>query len=51
MDIVITRDCFRILADVVIIDLTHTDLVQHASTMTTHAMTIIVQDKARFLTK
>jgi hypothetical protein len=40
LDIVIIRDSFRTLTDIVIVDLTCTDLdlVQHASTMTTHAI-------------
>jgi hypothetical protein len=42
MDIVIIRDCFHTLTDVVIIDPTHTNLVQHASMMITHAMTIVI---------
>ncbi len=45
MDIVIIRDFFCTLADVVITDLTHIDLVQCASIMTMHATTIIVQEK------
>jgi len=45
VDIVITRDIFRILVDVVIVNLTHTNLVQHALT-TTHPTTVIAQNKA-----
>jgi len=45
-DIVITRDIFQTLVDVVIVNLIHTNLVQHASTMTTHPTTIIAQNKA-----
>jgi hypothetical protein len=32
--------------DVVIVDLTHTNIVQHVLTTTTHAVTIIAQNKA-----
>jgi hypothetical protein len=45
-DIVITRDIFQTLVDIVIVNLIHTNLVQHASTMTTHPTTIIAQNKA-----
>jgi len=46
MNIVITRDDFQTLVDVVIVDLTCTNLVQCASTMIVHVTTIVVQDKA-----
>ncbi len=46
MDIVITIDCFRTLANVVIADVIHTDSVQHVM-MTTHASRVVAQDKAR----
>jgi len=35
------------LANVVIVDLICRDLVQYVSTMTTHVITIVAQDKAR----
>jgi hypothetical protein len=47
MDIVITKENFRILADVFIANPTCIDLVQCVSMMTTHAMIVVVQDKAR----
>jgi hypothetical protein len=47
VDIVITRDSFQTLAVVVIADLTCPNLVQCASTMTTHASTTVAQDKAQ----
>jgi len=47
MDIIITKDSFRTLVDVVITNLTHIDLVQHASTTTMHGATVAAQDKAR----
>jgi hypothetical protein len=47
MDIVITRDNFQTLANIIIVDLIHPYLVQCAS-MTTHAVTIVVHDKAQF---
>jgi hypothetical protein len=46
VDIVITRDNFRTLADVVIVDLTHPNLVQCASTTIVHAATIVAQNRA-----
>jgi hypothetical protein len=46
MDIVITRDNFRALADVVIIDPTCIDLVQCDSTTTSHVGIVVAQDKA-----
>jgi hypothetical protein len=46
MDIVIIKDDFQTLANIVIIDLTCTDLVQHALTMTMHVTTIAIQDNA-----
>jgi hypothetical protein len=45
VDIVITKNDFQTLVDVVIVDLTCIDLVQCASTMIVHATTIVVQDK------
>jgi hypothetical protein len=44
MDIVITKDDLKILADIVIVDLTCTYLVQHALSTTMHAKTIATQD-------
>jgi hypothetical protein len=44
-DIVIIRDGFWILVDVVITNLIHTDLVEHVTT-TMHASRIVVQNKA-----
>jgi hypothetical protein len=45
MNIIITKDNFQTLRNVVIVDLTHTNLVQHVSMMTMQAATIVVQDK------
>jgi hypothetical protein len=42
MDMLITRDNFRTLMDVVIVDLIHTDMVQQSSMTTTHAMMMVV---------
>jgi len=47
MDIVITRDDFWTLTDIVIANLTHTNLVQHALTMTTQASIVATQNKAQ----
>jgi hypothetical protein len=47
MDIVITVDDFWTWSDVVIANLTRTNLVQGASTTIAHVATIVVQDKAR----
>ncbi len=44
MYIVITKDNFLTLADVVIVDLTCTNLVQCVSMMTAHVATIVTQD-------
>jgi len=45
VDIVITKDDFRTLVDVVIIDFTCTNLVQHVSTIT-HAIIVVAQNNA-----
>jgi len=45
IDIVITRNRFRTLVDVVIVDLTHINLVQQASMTTTHRATVATQNK------
>jgi hypothetical protein len=47
MDIVIARYKLWTLVNIIIVDLTHTNLVQWASTTTTHATIIIAQDKAQ----
>jgi hypothetical protein len=47
MDIVITRDGFQTLVDIIITDPTRTNLVQCASTTTTHVATIVAQNKTR----
>jgi hypothetical protein len=46
VDIVIIRNSFGTMANVFIIHLIHIDLVQCASTTTTHATTIVIQNKA-----
>jgi hypothetical protein len=51
VDVVITRDNFCTLANVVIADLTHIDLVQHALMMAAHVATIAIQYKAQSYTK
>jgi hypothetical protein len=45
--IVITRDGFWTLVDVVIVDPICRNLVQHVLTMTLHATTIAIQNKAQ----
>jgi hypothetical protein len=45
MDILITKNNFQTLMNVIIVDLTHTDMVQRTSIMTTHVMMLVVQDK------
>jgi hypothetical protein len=47
VDIVIIRDSLCTLVDVVIADLTHIDLVQHASTVISHVTIVAAQDKAQ----
>jgi hypothetical protein len=47
VDIIITIDNFQTLAIVVIVDLTHTNLVQCVLTMTTHLAIVVTQDKTR----
>jgi hypothetical protein len=48
VDIVITRNDFWTLANVVIATLICKDLVQHALLIIAHAITIVVQNKIRF---
>jgi hypothetical protein len=45
MDIVVTKDDFCILADIVIVNPTCIDLVQSTLSMIMHATTIVAQDK------
>jgi len=45
MDIVITKDDFWTLANIVIANPTHTNLVQLVLSMTMHVATIAAQDK------
>jgi hypothetical protein len=42
MDILITKDGFDILMNIVIIDLIHTSMVQQTSTTTTHVMMMAI---------
>jgi hypothetical protein len=51
MDIVISKDGFWTLVDVVIVNLTCIDLVQHALMTIMHASIVVAQDKARSYTK
>jgi len=51
VDIVITKDNFRTLANIVIVDLICTNLVQCALTMTMHGTTFVIQYKAWSYTK
>jgi hypothetical protein len=51
VDIIITKDNFWTLANIVIGNPTRTDLAQWISTMTTYAMMMAAQDKARSYTK
>jgi hypothetical protein len=46
VDIVIAKDNFQTLANVVIVDLICIDLVQHAMTTITHGTIVVVQDKS-----
>jgi hypothetical protein len=47
VDIVIIRNNFCTLADIVIVDMTCTNLVYRVSTTTTHVATVAAQDKAQ----
>ncbi len=47
MDILITRDGFRTLMDVAIVDSIHIDMVQQTTTMTTHVAMMATQEKTR----
>jgi hypothetical protein len=51
MDIVIIKNNFCTLADVVIANPSHINLMQHASTMIMHVATITVQDNAQSYTE
>jgi len=50
-NIVITRNNFQTLTNIVIANPTHTNLVQHNSITTAHAGTVATQDKARSYTE
>jgi hypothetical protein len=45
VDIVIIKDDFQTLVDIVVANSTRIDLVQHASTTTMHVATIAIQNK------
>jgi hypothetical protein len=45
VDILITKDNFWTLINVIINDLTHTDMVQKALTTITHAMMMVAKEK------
>jgi hypothetical protein len=45
MDIFIIKNSFQTLVDIIIVDLTHLDLVQHVLTTIVHATIVVVQDK------
>jgi hypothetical protein len=47
MDILITKNNFQTLVDIVIANPTHINMVQRASTMTTHVMMMVAQEKTR----
>jgi hypothetical protein len=49
VDIIITRDDFHTLANIVIANLTYIDLVQHASTMIVHAATVEIKTRHDFI--
>jgi hypothetical protein len=51
MDIVITRNSFQTLVDIIIVNPTCTNLVQHALMMTMHVTTIATQNKAQSYTQ
>jgi hypothetical protein len=45
MDILITRDNFQTLMDIIIDYLIHTDMVQQTSMTTTHVAMMVAQEK------
>jgi hypothetical protein len=49
--VVITKNNFHTLMDLVIANLTHTNMVQRTSTMTTHATTMVAQEKTQSYAK
>jgi hypothetical protein len=51
MDIVITRDGFQTLVDIVITNSTHTNWVQHAWTTTINATIVSARNKAQSYTE
>ncbi len=51
MDIVITRNNFQTLTNIVIANPTHTNLVQHTSTTIVHATIVVTQDKTQSYTE
>ncbi len=51
VDIVITKNSFWTLVNVIIVDPTHIDLVQNVLMKTTYAIAIVIQNKARSYTK
>jgi hypothetical protein len=51
VDIVIIKDNFSTLANIIIVNPICTNLVQHTLMMTMHVATIATQDKARSYTK
>ncbi len=47
MNILITRDDFQTLMDIIIVDLTRTYMVQRTSTTTTHVTMLAIQEKTQ----
>jgi hypothetical protein len=51
VDILIIRNGFRTLLDVIIVDMTHLNMVQQTSMTITHAMVMVVLEKSRTYAK
>jgi len=51
MDIFITRNNFRTLIDIIIVDLIHTNMMQWVLVTTTHAMMMAIQEKTQSYAK
>jgi hypothetical protein len=45
VDILIIKNGFETLMDVIIVNPTYTNMVERASTTTTHAMMMVIQEK------
>jgi hypothetical protein len=47
VDILITKNGFQTLMDIIVVDSTCINMMQQVSTMTTHVMMMVVQEKTR----